>query len=48
MDRKSEYKSCEDFRGFVGVGDCDGLRVLRGKNGMGNRVEGLLMAHDAR
>ena len=27
MDRKSEYKSCEDFRGFVSVGDCDGPRV---------------------
>ena len=27
MDGKSEYKSCEDFRGFVGVDDCDGPRV---------------------
>ena len=26
-DGKSKYKSHEDFKGFVGVGDCDGLRV---------------------
>ena len=24
---KSEYKSREDFKGFVSVGDCDGPRV---------------------
>ena len=48
MDGKSEYESHEDFRGFVGVDDCDGLRVGREENGMRNRVKGLLMAHDAR
>ena len=26
-DAKSEYKSCEDFKGFAGTGNCDGLRV---------------------
>ena len=26
-DEKSKYKSHENFKGFVGVGDCDGLRA---------------------